>query len=200
MANIISLKPNGGYFYSFAIEKGTAPQTLLAVVDENNSPTVPNNSIPQSAPFSQENSAQNPSGENVLPMAEELDRQRRAANAETETERTGILLGVPEWKIQTAKRLSKIIGKEIIFYRNTDGKVKNDLGFYDHETGRICINADAKNPVAVILGHEMIHSIQLTDGYISFFKTVLRKMQADGINISEARAALKAEYAKADIE
>ena len=202
---------DGEYVYSITLqnnnEKTPAPpltQYRASTNDggrvESGVPTSVDNSIPQTVPFSQENSAQNPSEGNVLPTAKELDGQRRAAKAETETERTGILLGVPQERINTAKRLSKIIGKEVVFYRKTGGKVKNDLGFYDHKTGKIYINADAKDPVAIILGHEMIHDIQLTDGYISFFKTVLRKMQADGINLSEARAELKARYAENGVD
>lgn len=38
----------GNWFYSFAIEKGTAPQTLLAVVTDETSATVPINSISNS--------------------------------------------------------------------------------------------------------------------------------------------------------
>ena len=43
----IDVKENqsGHYFYSFAIEKGTAPQTLLAVVSDEMSPTVPTDTI-----------------------------------------------------------------------------------------------------------------------------------------------------------
>ena len=44
--NIDVKKTNdGNWFYSFAIEKGTAPQTLLAVVTDETSATVPTNSI-----------------------------------------------------------------------------------------------------------------------------------------------------------
>ena len=39
---------NGNWFYSFAIEKGVAPQTLLAVVTEK-SATTPINSIPDNS-------------------------------------------------------------------------------------------------------------------------------------------------------
>lgn len=42
----VKQKEDGNYFYSFGIEKGTAPQTLLAVVNDNKSPTVPDNNIP----------------------------------------------------------------------------------------------------------------------------------------------------------
>ena len=43
----VKRKDDGEYFYSFAIEKGTAPQTLLAEVSEVNPPTVPNNHYTQ---------------------------------------------------------------------------------------------------------------------------------------------------------
>lgn len=48
---LIDVKENdkGNWFYSFAIEKGAAPQTLLAAVTEENSATVPTNNIPQSS-------------------------------------------------------------------------------------------------------------------------------------------------------
>ena len=42
-------KPSGNFFYSFAIEKGTAPQTLLAVVADKESTTVPIISISDSS-------------------------------------------------------------------------------------------------------------------------------------------------------
>ena len=42
-------KPSGNFFYSFAIEKGTAPQTLLAVVADEESTTVPIISISDSS-------------------------------------------------------------------------------------------------------------------------------------------------------
>lgn len=47
----VKQKPNGNYFYSFAFEKGVAPQTLLAAVSENNSPTTPENRISQNKPI-----------------------------------------------------------------------------------------------------------------------------------------------------
>ncbi len=59
----IDVKRNdqGDWFYSFGIEKGTAPQTLLAVVTDN-AATVPNNSLHQNEPIvkpeAQENSGE----------------------------------------------------------------------------------------------------------------------------------------------
>ena len=51
-------KYDGRFFYSFAIEKGTAPQTLLAVVNESNSPTVPTDRVPQNEPSVKNSSTQ----------------------------------------------------------------------------------------------------------------------------------------------
>ncbi len=59
----IDVKRNdqGDWFYSFGIEKGTAPQTFLAVVTDN-AATVPNNSLHQNEPIvkpdAQENSGE----------------------------------------------------------------------------------------------------------------------------------------------
>ncbi len=46
----VKQRGDGNYFYSFAIEKGVAPQTLLAAVAGNNPTTTPNVNIPQSDP------------------------------------------------------------------------------------------------------------------------------------------------------
>ncbi len=55
----VKVRDDGNYFYSFGIEKGTAPQTLLAVVNEDNSSTVPNNRVPQNDTTVNSNSMQN---------------------------------------------------------------------------------------------------------------------------------------------
>ncbi len=191
---------DGEFFYSFGMEKGTAPQALLAVVDEDASPTVPENSIPQSTPDSQENSGSNLFGPTVLPTAkeqmEQAKREKRAAKAKTETERTGILLGVPDKIIQEAVRISKALGVDVLFYRNTGGKVTNDRGYYNHNNGKIYLNADITDPIAFILGHEMIHDIQLTDGYIKFADAVLKKIQKDGGDLAAIRKELRDRYAR----
>ncbi|MBQ3426031.1 MAG: hypothetical protein IJH37_02670 [Clostridia bacterium] len=52
----VKQKADGNYFYSFAFEKGTAPQSLLAAVSESNSPTIPSDlTISQQNPFVKEN-------------------------------------------------------------------------------------------------------------------------------------------------
>jgi len=191
---------DGEFFYSFGIEKGTAPQTLLAAVGENASPTVPIDSIPQTASLSQGNTGGNIFDGNVLPTAQEaqeqMEREQRAAKAETETERTGILLGVSDEVIREAVSVSKALDVDVLFYRDIDGEVEGDLGYYNHNNGKIYLNADIKNPASFILGHEMIHHIQLTKGYLKFADAVLKKIQQDGGNLDAMRKNTAKRYKK----
>ncbi len=46
----VKQRADGEFFYSFAIEKGVAPQTLLAAVAGNNPTTTPNNNVSQTDP------------------------------------------------------------------------------------------------------------------------------------------------------
>ncbi len=168
-------------------------------VDRNNA-SVSNDSISQSAPNSQENTAGNIFDGHVLPTAkeqmEQAKREKRAAKAKTEVERTGILLGVPDKIIQAAKRISKVLGIEVCFYRNTGGKVKNDKGYYNRDGRKIYLNAEITDPVAFILGHEMIHHIQLTKSYLKFADTILKKILQDGGDLDAMRQELKERYAE----
>ena len=61
-------KADGNYFYSFAIEKGTAPQTLLAVVT-NDAATAPIDSISQNSDLSTGNSKENLDNAKALKLA-----------------------------------------------------------------------------------------------------------------------------------
>lgn len=65
----IKEKTNGYYFYSFAIEKGTAPQTLLAVVTDE-SATVPINSIPETEKTVKEKLSAKSSADNLSDIEE----------------------------------------------------------------------------------------------------------------------------------
>ncbi len=142
-------------------------------------------------------------GENssvVLPTAKEqmerVQRQRRAAEAKTETERTGILYGATDENIEMAGRISKAINREVVFYENADPNVKNDAGYYNSRDGKIYINAKSKNSVAYIIAHEMTHSIELADTYIDLCRTVVRHIQKTGGSIADMRSELKNRYEK----
>ena len=52
----------------------------------------------------------------VLPTVEQAEMRQRAARAETETERTGILAGVDEDTIAKVQRIANIVGREVVFF------------------------------------------------------------------------------------
>ena len=70
------------------------------------------------------------------------------------------------------KRMSKLVDKDIYFYREAavDGTVSN--GFYDASDGSIHINLQAENPVAQIIGHELTHSLEGSKSYAALQKTI----------------------------
>lgn len=142
--------------------------------------------------------------ENVLPTFEEqkaqAERAERAKKAETETERTGILLSAKEEAIQDATRVSKTLGIGVVFYRNRGGKVTKDKGYYNHKDGKIYLNADIEDPLSFVFGHEMVHHIQLTDGYIKFYETVLRKIQKDGGDLAAMRKEIHDRYLRNGVQ
>ncbi|MBQ7032913.1 MAG: hypothetical protein IJN25_04550 [Clostridia bacterium] len=134
----------------------------------------------------------------ILPTAKEemeaRERQRRANEAKTETERTGILYGATEEKIGMAVRISEAINREVVFYENTDPNVKNDDGYYNSRDGKIYINAKSKNAIPRIIAHEITHSVELADSYIDLFRTVIRHIQKSGKSISDMRSEIKSRY------
>ncbi len=182
------------------VEKETDALTAVNPSPEarRNNATISNESIPQSAPNSQEKVTRNPFEGTVLPTAKEqmerAKREERAAKAETEAERTGILLGVPDKIIQEAKRLSQALGIDVVFYPPKSEKVKKDKGYYNHDDGKIYLNATITDPVAFILGHEMVHHIQLAESYVKFVAVVLKKIQQDGGDLAAMRKEIYDRY------
>ena len=83
------------------------------------------------------------------------------------------------------KRLSKLVDKDIYFYREAeiDGTVSN--GYYDSSDSSIHINLQAENPVAQIIGHELTHSLEGSKSYAALQKTVF-----DYINKTERPTAI----------
>lgn len=81
-------KPSGNFFYSFAIEKGTAPQTLLAVVADKESTTVPIISISDSSEKSNlknrnsEKNISHPKKQVKLDVTEYSDDERKQHSAD----------------------------------------------------------------------------------------------------------------------
>lgn len=133
----------------------------------------------------------------VLPTAEETDRRQRAASAQTETERTGILLGVNDDTIARVLRISSAVGREVVFFdagADAAGGIEN--GHFDPEDGRIYINAQSKNPVAQIISHELTHSIEGGGSYGDLQRLVLQRIQQDGGDLQTLRQQKAELYAR----
>lgn len=133
----------------------------------------------------------------VLPTAEETDRRQRAASAQTETERTGILLGVNDNTIARVLRISSAVGREVVFFdagADATGGLEN--GHFDPEDGRIYINAQSKNPVAQIISHELTHSIEGGGSYGDLQRLVLQRIQQDGGDLQTLRQQKAELYAR----
>lgn len=137
----------------------------------------------------------------ILPTAEQADRRQRAARAQTETERTGILAGVDEDTIARVLRISSAVGREAVFFdAGADAAGGLENGYFDLEDGRIHINAQSKNPVAQIISHELTHSIEGGGSYGDLQRLVLRRIQQDGGDLQTLRqqkAELYARHGKA---
>lgn len=125
----------------------------------------------------------------MLPTAEQLEVQQRMERASTDLERSGIQAGVREETIQTAQRLSDILGRNIRFY---DGNTRQDAsrganGYYVRGEDTIYVNSRSRNPVAQIISHELTHSVELADAYADLSDLVLNRIQQTGGNLEQLR-------------
>lgn len=116
----------------------------------------------------------------------------------TELERSGIAAGVSKDVIESAKRISAITKRRVLFY---DGdKMTGDWaranGAYDNNT--IYVNSRSANPVAQIIAHEMTHSIEGVESYRGLREYVLKHMTESGSDLDAMRAAKRKRYGRAD--
>lgn len=123
----------------------------------------------------------------MLPTAEQMEVQQRMERAGTDLERSGIQAGAREENIQTAQRLSDILGRNIRFY---DGGTRQDAsaganGYYSGDT--IYVNSRSRNPVAQIISHELTHSVETADAYDDLADLVLNRIQQTGGNLEQLR-------------
>lgn len=141
------------------------------------------------------------------PAAQTLDdgmadgRRQRAAKAEDETERTGILAGVKDEYIQLARRLGKATGRSIVFFDEAAGENGGmNNGFYNPDDGSLHVNARSGNPVAQIISHELTHSIEDSGFYDKLSRLVFDRMRREGADISTLRQAKRELYEKNGVE
>lgn len=132
----------------------------------------------------------------MLPTAEQMEVQRRMERASTDLERSGIQAGAREENIQTAQRLSDILGRNIRFY---DGGARQDAsaganGYYSGDT--IYVNSRSRNPVAQIISHELTHSVETADAYDDLANLVLNRIQQTGGDLEQLRREKAELYAR----
>lgn len=99
------------------------------------------------------------------------------------------MAGVREETIQTAQRLSDILGRNIRFY---DGNTRQDAsgganGYYVRGEDTIYINSRSRNPVAQIISHELTHSVELAGAYEDLSGLVLNRIRQTGGNLEQLR-------------
>lgn len=72
----------------------------------------------------------------------------------------------------TLNKLGKVLNRKI---RVVDSLIKNGKqvnGYFNNETGEIVLNAEANNPIQVVLKHELTHSLEKLTSYYDFFNKV----------------------------
>ena len=141
-----------------------------------------------------ENNAENIPG--MLPTAAQAEETARLRRAATELERSGIAAGVSDEDMQTARRLSNVLGREIRFYdgNNREGTEAVANGYYDRNT--IYVNSRSRNPVAQIISHELTHSLESAKAYGELSNMILGELERTGEDLSRMRAEKKNLYAR----
>ena len=88
---------------------------------------------------------------------------QKIATAKNVTERSGYQLNVKEEIINEVSLLSKAIGREVEFYRNSDA---SDHGQMNKKTGKIYVNAESSQSAArSVIAHELTHQMENTAGW-----------------------------------
>ncbi len=131
----------------------------------------------------------------MLPTAEDADRNRRAAKATTELERSGILAEATDEMISTAQHVSEVTGRQIAFYKEAaragEGVVN---GYYNPQTKTIMVNASSPKATQWTLGHELTHTIETAGAYQKLRDLVFYQYRGD--DLQKARNSINALYGK----
>ena len=118
--------------------------------------------------------------------------------ARTETARSGIVYGASESDIALAERLSKALGRDILFFseeaRNDD--IKN--GVWDRDAIWINVKHDPEKTVPWIIAHELAHTIEGTKAYGRLKKYVRSELGAEEFK-KQCDDLLKM-YSKSEVE
>lgn len=106
-------------------------------------------------------------------------------------------LKVDSQKQSQANRLSKAVGRDIVFYERQN---TSENGFYNPNDGKIYINSNSKNPLPQIVSHELTHSIELSRSYGELSRIIFNKLKKSGSDIEQMRQQKKDLYSRNGIE
>lgn len=106
-------------------------------------------------------------------------------------------LKVDSQKQSQADRLSKAVGRDIVFYESQN---TSENGFYNPKDGKIYINTNSKNPLPQTVSHELTHSIELSRSYGELSKIIFNKLKKSGADIDQMRQQKKDLYSRNGIE
>lgn len=132
----------------------------------------------------------------MLPTADEVEVQARAAEETNPTRRSGILAGAREADMESAARLSEALGRDVQFFREEAGPAGTVNGYYNRETGTIYINSRSQNPVAQIIAHELTHSVEMAESYGELKAIAMEQLEREGVDIAQRRQELRERYAR----
>lgn len=104
-------------------------------------------------------------------------KDSQIAEATTMSARSGILHGASESEIELAERLSRALGKDVIFV-NALGVDKFN-GCYVGD-GNIYLQVGAKDPIVQIVAHEFVHSLEEKRMYRELREFVFNYLTKDG--------------------
>lgn len=106
-------------------------------------------------------------------------------------------LKVDSQKQAQADRLSKTVGRDIVFYESQN---TSENGFYNPKDGKIYVNTNSKNPLPQIVSHELTHSIELSRSYGELSRIIFNKLKKSGSDIEQMRQQKKDLYSRNGIE
>ena len=95
----------------------------------------------------------------------------------TDLERSGLNAGVDVETIRQAQRLSRAIGRDVVFYNEAAASSGTQNGYYNPTDGKIYVNAQSADPVPQIIAHELTHSVELAESYGRLSEIVLRRIR-----------------------
>ena len=122
--------------------------------------------------------------EGTKPPQKAVTAKHSAVNYQ-ETVYSGREAGVDAERIQQAARLSALVNRKVVFYKEaaTGGGIQN--GYY--QDGVIHLNAASQNPVAQVISHELTHSVEATEAYGQLAKLVEKRVTGMGLSMDTLR-------------